>query len=223
MPITNFQPRFYGRRLGRPLSQHQRHILNDVMPQYVLDVAQLPPSPWALEIGFGRGEHLLAQAVQHPQRLFIGAEAFLTGVIAIIGEMVKHNLENIRLWPQDVRQLLTILPPQCLSEVTILFPDPWPKERHHRRRLISEDFINIVCPLLVAGAVLKFASDHDQYAQEVIALLAQDKRFLGGLIERPDVETWPSTRYERKALAQGKSSAYCVYTYIGVCDEAVVY
>src|SRR5256885_1758493 len=136
--------RLYGRRRARPLRPGQRRRQQDLLPRLTIDLPDagpldprsLFPMPvrdvW-LEIGFGAGEHLAEQAERHPEIGFIGCEVFEDGIVRLLGEMARRGLDNIRLFTDDARLLLAALPPGSLGRVFILFPDPWPKRRHHKR------------------------------------------------------------------------------------------
>ena len=170
LPAAAPPRRIYGRRRGRPLRPGQRHLQETLLPRLavtppetgVLDPASLfperPESVW-LEIGFGAGEHLAAQAEAHPEIGFIGCEVFENGVARLVAEIARRGLGNIRIFPDDVRVLLDALAPASLDRVFILFPDPWPKARHHKRRLVSTATLDRLAVLMRKGAELRLATD----------------------------------------------------------------
>ena len=170
LPAAAPPRRIYGRRRGRPLRPGQRHLQETLLPRLavtppetgVLDPASLfaerPESVW-LEIGFGAGEHLAAQAEAHPEIGFIGCEVFENGVARLVAEIARRGLGNIRIFPDDVRVLLDALAPASLDRVFILFPDPWPKARHHKRRLVSTATLDRLAVLMRTGAELRLATD----------------------------------------------------------------
>src|SRR4051794_8760782 len=166
--------RIYGRRRGRKLRPGQRRLHESLLPHLavslpetgMLDPASLfagRPDPVWLEIGFGAGEHLAAQAASHPEIGFIGCEVFENGVARLVAEIARRNLENIRIFPDDVRVLLDALAPASLDRVFILFPDPWPKARHHKRRLVSTATLDRLAVLMRNGAELRLATDDCGY------------------------------------------------------------
>jgi tRNA (guanine-N7-)-methyltransferase len=157
-----------------------------------------------LEIGFGGGEHLAAQAERRPNALFMGAEPFLNGVASALRHVDERGLANVRLHAGDVRTLMAALPDACLDRVIILFPDPWPKARHHKRRLVQDDFVEEAARLLKAGGRLRFATDWADYADWALKRLTASPRFRW-LAEAADDWRKPpadhvTTRYEEKRL-----------------------
>ena len=165
-----------------------------------------------LEIGFGGGEHLAAQAAAAPAIGMIGAEVFENGVVKLLGEIERRKLANLRLFVDDARLLLAALPEASLQRVFILFPDPWPKLRHHKRRIVSGETLDRLAFAMADGAELRLATDDADYLRwmleratrhadfEWLARRAEDWR------ERP--ADWPPTRYEQKALAAGRKPAF---------------
>jgi tRNA (guanine-N7-)-methyltransferase len=218
------QPRFYGRRRGPKLRPGQQALLDEWLPQLAipvpaagatLDPASLFDPPRAavwLEIGFGAGEHLVWQAAHHPEIGLIGCEPYLNGVAKCLVRMREAGTGNVRLYADDVRHLLPALPAASLARIFVLFPDPWPKRRHHRRRIVNPRTLAEFARLLADGGELRLASDHMEYVRwmlfhtraqgdfEWLARRAADWR------TRPD--DWPQTRYERKAARGGARSVY---------------
>ena len=209
----------YGRRAGRPLSAKQTCLVEELLPKIAVptgavDLEALFPSAedFALEVGFGGGEHLATQARLHPRTAFIGCEPFLNGVAKLLTQIEAQAIANIRVHNDDARDVLSRLPDATLSRVFVLFPDPWPKLRHHKRRFIQTAVLDELARVMRVGAELRLASDHMEYARWSLALMmrhggfrwtaegAQDWRARG-----PD---WPATRYEEKAL---KARRVCVY------------
>ncbi|MBY0563576.1 MAG: tRNA (guanosine(46)-N7)-methyltransferase TrmB [Hyphomonadaceae bacterium] len=169
----------------------------------------LTPSPCrgggtALEIGFGGGEHLVAQAVAHPEARFIGVEPFVNGVASCLRHIEDSGATNIRLHMGDARDVIARLPEASLDLVYILFPDPWPKARHHKRRLIQPELLDALARVLKPGGEVRFATDWANYAEWTLWLFTRDARF-AWLAERADDwrKPWPghvTTRYETKKL-----------------------
>jgi tRNA (guanine-N7-)-methyltransferase len=176
------------------------------LPAGPVDPAALAPQAretW-LEIGFGGGEHLAAQAARHPEVLFLGAEPFLNGVASALRHIEVEGLGTVRLHVGDARDLLAALPAASLARVFILFPDPWPKARHHKRRLIQPAFVAELARAMAAGATLRFATDWTDYADHTLRVFAAEPRF-AWLARRADDWRRPpadhvATRYEAKRL-----------------------
>jgi tRNA (guanine-N7-)-methyltransferase len=168
-------------------------------------------STW-LEIGFGGGEHLALQAEHHPETGFIGCEVFENGIVKLLAHIERRHLQNIRVFPDDARLLIAALAPASIDRVVILFPDPWPKLRHHKRRLVSRETLDGLAEIMTDNAELRLATDDRDYlcwmlervtghpAFEWLARRPADWR------ERP--RDWPPTRYEEKARAAGRRPAF---------------
>jgi len=217
------RPRIYGRRRGRPLRLGRQRLTETLLPELAvtlpaeghLDLSRLFSRPveriW-LEIGFGAGEHLAAQAAQHPEINFIGSEVFENGVARLLSEIENQCLGNIRIYPDDARQLLDHLPAKSLGRVFILFPDPWPKQRHHKRRLISPGTLDRLAELMPAGAELRLATDDRDYLVWMLEHVTAHPAFAwlarrpADWRQRPD--DWPPTRYEQKALTAGRTPSF---------------
>jgi len=215
--------RLYGRRRGRPLRPGQRRLKDELLPRLTialpkagpLDPRSLFPMPVAavwLEIGFGAGEHVAAQAEHHPDISFIGCEVFEDGIVRLLGEIARRGIGNVRLFTDDARLLLAVLPPASLGRVFVLFPDPWPKRRHHKRRLIAPATLDLLATVMEDGAELRLATDDRGYLAWMLEhLMAHpDFRWLArrpaDWRERPP--DWPPTRYEEKARAAGRRPAF---------------
>jgi tRNA (guanine-N7-)-methyltransferase len=176
------------------------------VPAGPFDPAALAPDAkqtW-LEIGFGGGEHLAAQAARNPDVLFIGAEPFLNGVASALRHIDEAGLTNVRVHAGDVRDLIAALPPASLARVFVLFPDPWPKARQRKRRLIEPAFVAALARAMAPGGRLRFATDWADYAEQCLEVFAAEPRFVW-LAERAD--DWrlaPAdhipTRYQAKRL-----------------------
>jgi tRNA (guanine-N7-)-methyltransferase len=189
-----------------------------VLPAVALSLAEPPPARLAelfgapcrevwLEIGFGGGEHLLWQARHHPAVGLLGCEPFRDGILKVLATLRAERLGNIRLFTDDVRHLLAWLPPASIGRAFALFPDPWPKKRHHKRRLICEPTLAAVARVLRSGSQLRLATDVAAYAAAMLAAAQSQGEFSvlasgDGGRERP--ADWPPTRYEAKARACGR-------------------
>jgi tRNA (guanine-N7-)-methyltransferase len=167
---------------------------------------------FALEVGFGGGEHLAEQARRHPDTGFIGCEPFENGVAKLLTQLQASRLLNVRVVPDDARDILVRLPDASLSFVFVLFPDPWPKLRHHKRRFIQTRTLDQIHRLLKPGGELRIATDHTDYGQWALMHLMRDNRFEWAATRAADwrvrPDDWVATRYEQKALKAGRS---CIY------------
>lgn len=206
--------RTFGRTGGRALSLRQQTLFDTRLAHWRVpeplapgfDPLSLFPaakSVW-LEIGFGGGEHMVAQASAHPGTGFIGCEPFVEGVAKAIAGIEDNGLENVRLWPDDARLLLEALAPGSVARAFILFPDPWPKRRQNKRRLVQPAFLDQLARALAPGARVRFATDVASYADEALLAFLADGRF-SWVAQRADDWRCPpadhvTTRYETKQL-----------------------
>lgn len=216
---------FFGRRKGKRLRGAQEERLARLLPalRVALPPGDAPLDPRALfpgldpegiwlEIGFGGGEHLAAQARTHPKVGIIGAEPFVNGVAKLLRTIDEEALANVRIRDEDVTALLDRLPDACLDRVYLLYPDPWPKRRQRKRRFVSEASLAQIARVLKDGGLFRFASDIDDYAGWTLAR-ALRCRALRWTAERAADWTrpypgWPGTRYEAKAIAAGRRPTY---------------
>jgi tRNA (guanine-N7-)-methyltransferase len=215
---------FYGRRQGRRLRPGRQRLVDELLPRLRIELPQTPgdfdpaalfsPRPAALwlEIGFGGGEHLAAQAARHPGIGFLGSEVFVNGVATLLAAVEHAGLDNIRLWPDDARPLLDALPAGCLERVFLLFPDPWPKHRHAFRRFIGPENLARLARVLQPGGELRVASDDPAYVAWTLRHLRAHPAFRWCARHADDwrrpPEDWSPTRYEAKAMAAGRKPAY---------------
>ena len=215
----------YGRRRGRRLRLGQRDLLATLLPGLRFTIPEsgtldpftlfaTPPADIWLEIGFGAGEHLAHQAAAHPEVGFLGAEVFENGVVRLLAEVRRRALANIRVLVDDARLLLAALPDRALGRVFILFPDPWPKQRHHKRRLISAANLDHLARAMKDGAELRLATDDVGYLRWMLELVPVHPA-LEWRAERPQdwrerPADWPATRYERKAIAAGRTPYFLI-------------
>lgn len=221
-PAKYGQIRTYGRRRGRPLKPQRAGLMRDLLPLLAVPAAALAARPASLdprtlfdfspaeiwlELGFGSGEHLAAQAAAHPGIGFIGCEPFENGVAALLRHAAAAKLKNLRVHPDDARPLLAALADASVARLFVLFPDPWPKKRHHRRRLVSAEMLGQFARMLQGGGRLRLATDDPDYAAAMDDLAAAHPDFarLGGGMTargwRPDDA--PISRYEEKARRKG--------------------
>ena len=214
-------PRFHGRRQGRKLRAGQKRLYDEMLPKYAfaapLDgaVATLfggPVSDVWLEIGFGAGEHLAEQAAYHPDVGFVGAEPYINGVVGLLTRIERRGLTNIRILDDDVRPLLASIPGESLGRVFILFPDPWPKARHHRRRIVNRQTLDWLMHAMKPGAELRLATDDGDYLRWMLRELLDHPGFSWTARRADDWRQRPvdgvETRYERKNRSGGYGPVY---------------
>jgi len=219
--------RLYGRRRGRPLRPRQERLLRLTLPRFRLSAAEarLPrvafpgaEDVW-LEVGFGSGEHTLALRAAHPGIGLIASEVFENGLCSLLGRIVPEGEEatapppeGLRLWPEDARHLVALLPDAALGRLYLMFPDPWPKARHAKRRFVHPAMLPPVARVLRPGAEWRIASDDPTYQAWVDACFADQPLFAlraRSRGERP--EGWFPTRYEAKAIREGRVPVYWTF------------
>ena len=220
---------FYGRFKGKGLRDSQQAYLDE-------DLAQFSPGPvgWEenpartslniealfggkaiwLEIGFGGGEHLVHQAATNPDVGIIGAEPYINGVAMLLGKVRKAGVKNLRIYPNDARHLFDVLPAASVSKAFLLYPDPWPKKRHHRRRFVTPEHLEPLAHILKPRAEVRVATDIPDYVRQT--LVQVPKAGFTWMAERPlDWRTpwddWISTRYEKKALRESRVPHYLTF------------
>ncbi len=214
--------RSFGRKRGRGLSARQRRLMDELLPRVALDLTcdRIGPATlferdvrdiW-LEIGFGGAEHLIWQAEHHPETGFIGCEPFEDGIVKALTAIDEGPLDNVRLHAGDARDVLRRLPDASLGRVFILFPDPWPKRKHVKRRLVSVATLRMLARVMRPGAELRVATDIGDYKRTMLIALQATPEFRW-LAERPAdwrfrADDWPPTRYEQKAVREGRAATY---------------
>ncbi|MGH7025405.1 MAG: tRNA (guanosine(46)-N7)-methyltransferase TrmB [Caulobacteraceae bacterium] len=201
--------RTFGRVRSRTLKPAQAGLLTELLPRVAIpagpfDPAALGHSEAWLEIGFGGGEHLAAQAARRPDVLMLGAEPFVNGVASALRHIQTLGLTNVRIWPGDARALMAALPDASIRRLFILFPDPWPKTRHHKRRLVGPAFADEAARILAAGGRLRLATDWADYAHGALEVFIRHPAFAWTAERADDWRTAPAdhvaTRYEAKRL-----------------------
>ncbi len=216
--------RLYGRIKSHTLRPRQRRLLDETLPRLRFDIAQAedPVAVFAtdidelwLEVGFGGGEHSQAQIEANPRVGLIACEVFELGLCSLLSRLAPNEAEataplpgNLRVWDDDARTLLRALPDGCLSRLFLMFPDPWPKLRHAKRRFVHPALLAELARVLKPGAEWRIASDDPTYQAWVAEVLAAQNQFRVAppATERP--EGWPPTRYEAKALKAGRAPLY---------------
>jgi tRNA (guanine-N7-)-methyltransferase len=214
---------FFGRRKGHKLRKQQAELYEDLLPKLSLDITRPAPRDLAslfsfapgrlqLEIGFGGGEHLLHEARAHPNTGYIGCEPFINGMAKMLAVIANEKIPNIRLHASDALYLLEWLPGASLDRIDILYADPWPKKRHWKRRFISDENVARFARVLKPGGILHFASDIDTYVEWTLVRLLRNKDFVWLADKADDWRLpwpgWPGTRYEQKAIREGRKPAY---------------
>lgn len=216
----------FGRRKGRPLSARQQRLLDELLPRLALDLEAPPPEPLArlfpvpiedvwLEIGFGAGEHLLWQAKANPRIGLIGAEPFINGVAQLLGRIEEDAVRNVRVHADDALPLIEWLPEASIGRAFVLYPDPWPKARHRKRRLLSPATLARLARILRPGAELRLATDIGDYARTSLLAARAVPQMAWCAHSAADWRTrpadWPATRYEAKAIAEGRRPLYLTF------------
>ena len=206
--------RSFGRRRGRKFSPRQDELWSMVLPRVRFDPhrPRHPSRPTWLEIGFGGGEHLIWQARHNPAIDIIGCEPFEDGVVKVLTAIEDQQLNNILLHPDDARSIVRSVPTASITRAFILFPDPWPKRRHIKRRLINSDLLHDLARILAPGAQLRIGTDIEDYARTIFMALGASSDFTWDAVAAADWQIrpsdWPQTRYEAKAVREGRSSVY---------------
>ena len=216
----------YGRRRGKRLRPGQRDLVENLLPLVEVDPKrEITFDPrvcfrrdiddiW-LEIGFGGGEHLAWQAETYPRIGFVGCEPYLNGVVKLLSQIRRMKLQNVRLYRDDARLLVARLPSDTIGRAFILFPDPWPKKRHHKRRIISKEFLGLLARVLHDEAELRIATDDPIYLEWILWHLQHHPDFEWQASEQNDWRSaphdWPVTRYEKKAIAAGRKCIFLTY------------
>jgi tRNA (guanine-N7-)-methyltransferase len=217
------QGSFFGRRKGHKLRAHQADLIEHLLPHLALDIEVSAPSSlpelfdppaqaMRLEIGFGGGEHLVAEAGRFPHIGFIGCEPYVNGMAKILAQIEAHNIGNVRLFAGDAADLLAWLPPRSLARIDLIHPDPWPKRRHWKRRFVQDATIKAMARLLKRGGEFRFVSDIDDYCAWTLAHLLRSPDFRW-MAERADDwrrpwDGYTMTRYGRKAEREGRAANY---------------
>jgi len=218
---------FFGRRHGKTIRAQPAAALERTLPRYRIDLAVPPPGRLAelfsnpvssvrLEIGFGGGEHLLNEARRFPETGFIGAEAFVNGVAKVAIALEREPLQNIRIHNEDAVRLLDWLPAASLDGIDLFYPDPWPKKRHWKRRFVSTENLDRFARVLKPGGRFRFASDIDTYVNWTLSKTLAHPAFVWQAADADDwrkpYEGWLGTRYEAKALREGRKPAYLTFS-----------
>jgi tRNA (guanine-N7-)-methyltransferase len=217
---------FFGRRKGHTLKPRQAALFDTLLPRIALDLTKPAPGDLRtlfatpldmlrLEIGFGGAEHLIDQAQSNPRSGFIGSDAFVNAIAKALAAIEANTISNIRLHFGDASELIDWLPAGALSRIDLLYPDPWPKRRHWKRRFIQDDSLRRLARILKTGGELRFATDIADYAAYALARVMRSPDFVWTAEVASDWrKPWPEfsgTRYEAKAKHEGRAPAYFVF------------
>jgi tRNA (guanine-N7-)-methyltransferase len=213
----------YGRSRGKALRDGQKRLLAEALPIFSIapdDLAEgrvfprTPQEVW-LEIGFGAGEHLVDRAKANPDVGVVGCEPFLNGIVAALAGLKREDISNVRLRHGDAQAVIEAAPDAFFSRVFVLYPDPWPKRRHNKRRLIARGMIDALARVMREGAELRFATDIDDYAGWTLARFFASPHFRWAATRANDWRRpwpeWRPTRYETKARAESRRSVYLTF------------
>ena len=237
--MTEFDPapthrNFYGRRHGKTLRQSQKGYLSEdlgsLRPRGITveenpDRSPIDPAaifgdarPVWLEVGFGGGEHMVAMAARYPGIGIIGCEPFINGVAMLLGKIRAAGVSNVSVHPGDARDLMDVLPDGSIAKAFLNYPDPWPKARHAKRRMVNDGPLDLIAAKLKPGAEFRLGTDDPTYCAHAMMVMNRRRDFQwtaatpGDFLNRPD--DWPETRYERKARAKGHEVWYFRYVRI---------
>ncbi len=232
-PSPDTDRRFFGRRKCHKLRGHQLDLIEQLLPRLARDIgaaglsdfSQLaerfdrPVDQCRLEIGFGGGEHLIAEALAFPDTGFIGCEPYVNGMAKILAQIETRNIANIRLFAGDAAELLAWAPPAALARIDLIHPDPWPKRRHWKRRFVQDATVAAMARILQPSGEFRFVSDIDDYCAWTLAHLARSSDFKWSAERASDWrQPWPDytmTRYGRKAEREGRKAAYLRFRKVG--------
>ena len=210
--------RTFGRTASR-MTLEEQEALEEVLAPFKLDVTALKTiaegsQKVIVELGVGKGEQILARAEKNPQHMYIACEVFKNGLRSLVGQVTEKNIKNIKIYPDDARDLLKAFPQACVDQLLVLYPDPWPKKRHHRRRIVNNVFLDQAERILKPEGELILVTDIVDYALWMLhAVYAQGAFFPTATAPQAWAKPpkwWVQTGYERKALKEGRSPFYFV-------------
>lgn len=215
------EPRYYGRRKGRPLHVRKTKLMDEFLSRVEIPTptgkmephtlfSHQPDSLW-LEIGFGGGEHLAAQALQHPTKGFIGCEPFRNGVASLLDHLERQAITNVRVFPDDARLILDALPDACIERCYVLFADPWPKSKHTDRRFIGPQNLPRLARVIKPQGELRLASDDPRLQNWMLTHMRAAEEFQEIYNALTPPHDWVPTRYEQKAIQAGRTPVYRSY------------
>jgi len=217
---------FFGRRKNKALSARKDKLLRETLPPLKIDLGREATQALddlfsnkrkhiILEIGFGGGEHLIHQAICEPECGFIGVEPFINSMVKALDTIERRDIANVRLYDDDAAELLDWLPEKSLQRIDLLYPDPWPKKKHWKRRFVNERNMDRFARVLKSGGLFRFASDVDTYVNWTLlhGLKHEEFHWIARNAQdwRNPFENWIQTRYEAKAVREGRASAYLTF------------
>ncbi|MCB9965812.1 MAG: tRNA (guanosine(46)-N7)-methyltransferase TrmB [Rhodospirillales bacterium] len=228
LPAQTDKRRLYGRRLGRPLSEVRQHALETLLPRCQFPIPEKgridPRTAFPAqiekiicEIGFGDGDHLAEMMKRAPRHGYIGAEPFINGMSALLKQILEEGIDpdHLRVWMDDAIALLETFTDQSLDEIYILNPDPWPKARHHKRRIVNQDNLDLFARLLKPGSLLIMTTDLDDLAEWMVTEASNHPEFVWTAASQQDWKTppanWIETKYERKGRMAGRTQTYLLF------------
>lgn len=221
------QKTFFGRRRGKGMTKAKDDLIATQMPRYEIKLPKIgkidlkslfdfKPKKFIFEIGYGDGEHLVQMALLNPDVAFIGTEVFVNGNASVLKKIIENNIKNIRIFPDDVNLLFPYLEEGVFSRIFVLYPDPWPKNRTENRRMINKNNLHIFYNILEPAGNLFVASDHPVYIPWTLFCINETKLFLWDAKKSADFvnapSDWITTKYEQKALAEGRKPIYLSFT-----------
>lgn len=216
--------RLYGRRLGRPLNASRQAVYDELLPKLQLPSSgalalsglfSFTPEKTVLEIGFGNGEHVAAMMHARPADGFIACEPYINGMTAFLKQIKDEKHDHVRVWMDDAIEVVDRLDVSCLDEIYVLNPDPWPKARHHKRRIISQDNLTRFARVMKPGGLLVMTTDVDDLAEWMVTQATAHPDFEWTAESAADWQTpppgWLPTRYEQKGVAAGRKQSYLLF------------
>lgn len=222
MNLKNFKhnPRFYGRRKGRKLSKSGITALESSDSYFIhennfREFLLESENQIVLEIGFGDGDNLVNSAIKNENLLHIGADPFLNANVKCIKKLLKNNLKNVKIWPDDIRKIITYFPFNSIIAVKILFPDPWPKLKHKNRRLIQKEFINTLYNILCPNGIITIATDHKIMKSWILEIFQKNIGYVWKAETQKDWQTQPDdcfeTKYQKKSLIENRIPSWFLF------------
>lgn len=226
-PRRNFYGRIKGKSLHKSQQRYMAEDLDDLKPAGVTyadnpDRTQIDPKSWFendndvwLEVGFGGGEHMVHQAALNPNVNIVGCEPYINGVAMLLGKIRESKVSNVSVHPGDARDMMDVLPEQSISRAFLLYPDPWPKSRHHRRRFVTPEHLEPLAKCLKSGAIFRIATDIEDYVRQALEEVLANGNFEwlaeGAEDWRKPWDDWISTRYEQKAIRENRTPHYLTF------------
>ena len=204
----------FGRIKSKKLSPNQERLFAEFLPKVsVQSFSEIPEHKYlVVEIGFGCAEHLIHQAKSNPDNLYIGCEPFINGSVKALAQIEQQDISNIRIYNGDARDLLGSFPEESIDKIYILQPDPWPKKRHYKRRLINDDFLNFIAKKIKKSAIIRISTDDYDYAKWIVRHFLNNPRFIWAACCKHDWQNQPNdhieTKYQKKALKAGRKAIF---------------